>query len=158
MLGLLVVFVSFTGCKKNNDSGCSENTKVAPANEEQQVLAYLNTNNITAIKFKSNMYYEIITPGSGGNPTPCSVVQVGYVGKRTDGYVFDQSANQVFNLQGLIVGWIQGIPLIQRGGKIRLYIPPSLAYGSVDVKGPTGSVEIPANSMLIFDINLINFQ
>jgi FKBP-type peptidyl-prolyl cis-trans isomerase FkpA len=50
----------------------------------------------------------------------------------------------------LIVGWQKGLPLISSGGKITLYIPPSLGYGSA----AAGS--IPANSILIFDIELIS--
>ncbi|HAD33478.1 MAG TPA: FKBP-type peptidylprolyl isomerase, partial [Chitinophagaceae bacterium] len=56
-----------------------------------------------------------------------------------------------FGLDGLIVGWQEGIPLIGAGGKIKLYLPPSLAYGS------NANGNIPANSSLIFDIDLLGF-
>ena len=54
-----------------------------------------------------------------------------------------------FQLKNLIIGWQKGIPLIQKGGSIRLYIPPSMGYGS------KSSSSIPANSTLIFDIDLV---
>jgi FKBP-type peptidyl-prolyl cis-trans isomerase FkpA len=153
---LAVVFLLAGGCKKD---GCPENNDVAPAAEEQMVAAYLTANNITATKHKSNMYYQVITPGTGGTPSQCSTVQVAYVGKLTTGAIFDQSTNYVYSLQGLIPGWMQGIPLIQKGGSIRLFIPPSLGYGNVDVIDPvTKNVDIPANSVLVFDINLVNYQ
>ncbi len=74
-----------------------------------------------------------------------------YTGKLVNGTVFDQTpagANATLVLGQLIVGWQKGLPLIGTGGKITLYIPPSLGYGSSAV----GSV--PANSILIFDIEL----
>jgi FKBP-type peptidyl-prolyl cis-trans isomerase FkpA len=156
VLGLAVVMLAFTGCKK--DSDCPENNTVAPAAEEQQVKDYLAANSINATKYKSGMYYVILTPGSGGSPSACSTVQVSYSGKLTNGTEFDKSANQVFSLQGLIAGWIQGIPLVQRGGSIRLFIPPSLGYGSQPVKDDNGNTLIPGGSVLIFDINLVTFQ
>ncbi len=96
------------------------------------------------------MYYTILDPGTGQAPEVCDGVSVKYIGKLTDGQTFDESADPViFNLSTLIGGWQLGIPLIKTGGKIRLYIPPSLGYGSQS----TGS--IPANSILIFDIDLV---
>jgi len=75
-------------------------------------------------------------------------VVVNYVGKLTNGTIFDSGNNVSFSLGGLITGWQEGIPLIAPGGSITLYLPPSLAYGS----RATGS--IPANSNLIFKIDL----
>ena len=63
--------------------------------------------------------------------------------------MFDSGNNVQFNLSGLIIGWQEGIPLIAPGGSITLYLPPSLAYGSTAV----GS--IPANSILVFTIDLL---
>jgi FKBP-type peptidyl-prolyl cis-trans isomerase FkpA len=64
----------------------------------------------------------------------------------------------VFVLGTLIDGWKIGVPLIKKGGQIRLYIPPSLGYGSSDVRDNQGRVIIPGNSILIFDITLIDLQ
>ena len=50
------------------------------------------------------------------------------------------------------MGWQYGIPLVKAGGRIMLYLPPSLGYGAQTV----GS--IPANSVLIFDITLQSVQ
>ena len=58
----------------------------------------------------------------------------------------------------LIEGWKMGLPLIQKGGKIRLYIPPSLGYGPNDLKDRNNNVVIPGNSILIFDITLYDFN
>jgi FKBP-type peptidyl-prolyl cis-trans isomerase FkpA len=80
------------------------------------------------------------------------------VGKLTNGDIFDQIPKPgtpgpiSFNLQGVIKGWTNGVPELREGGRITLYIPPSLGYGTRAV----GS--IPANSILVFDITLVNVQ
>ena len=154
-ISLIVLIAS--GCKKDDD--CPANNAVAPASEEQMVKDYLTANGISATKHQSNMYYQVLTPGSGAFPNQCSTVEVNYTLKLTNGSTVEQpTTNQVFNLQGLIPAWIQGIPLVQKGGTIRLITPPSLAYGSQPQKDRNGNITIPANSVLIFDIRLVNFQ
>lgn len=77
------------------------------------------------------------------------------MGKLTNGTIFDQTqGNNTYSnyLTSLIKGWTNGVPYIKTGGRIILYIPPTLGYGS-QANGP-----IPANSILIFDIDLINVQ
>jgi FKBP-type peptidyl-prolyl cis-trans isomerase FkpA len=127
----------------------------APATEIQSVQDYLTTNNITAKQHCSGIFYEVVTEGAGVTATACSFVTVKYIGKLTNGTVFDQTqpgATYSNYLNNLIVGWINGIPYVKPGGKIRLYIPPSLGYGSA-ANGP-----IPANSVLIFEIDLVAVQ
>lgn len=130
----------------------------APEAEQQAVLDYLTDNSIVATKHASGMYYQVVTPGTGtGNPPAlCSQIQINYAGKLTNGTVFDQQTSAVFVLGSLIEGWKKGIPLIQKGGQIKLFIPPSLGYGSTDVK-KDNVVVIPANSILVFDVSLTDF-
>lgn len=157
---MILVGVSSVSCLKNT-GGCSYtvNTKQAPAAEEQTLAAYLTSiGNTTAQKHSSNLYYEITTPGTGNAPDLCSTILIAYTGKLTNGTVFDSRPNETFVLGSLIDGWKLGIPLIKKGGKIRLYIPPSLGYGSTNVKDGNGNVVIPANSILIFDITLTDFK
>jgi len=147
-----------TGCLKKS-SECPYRVQVsqAPYSEEQAIANYLTSNGLTATKHSSNMYYSIAQTGSGGNPNLCSTVTVDYTGHLTDGSVFDSQINGNFVLGSLIDGWKLGLPLIQKAGRIRLYIPPSLGYGSTDVKDGNGIIRIPANSILIFDIELTAF-
>jgi FKBP-type peptidyl-prolyl cis-trans isomerase len=90
-----------------------------------------------------------------GRPDLNSVVKVYYTGKLVDGTVFDerQSPEQPlpFPLVNLIDGWQEGIPYIGKGGKEKLLVPSHLGYGS----RTQGS--IPANSVLIFDIELVDY-
>jgi len=141
-VGLFFVIL-FSSCSKNNDECRYDPCEtVAPASEVSQLESYLSGASITATKHCSGVYYIIDAPGSGGEtPTICSI--------------FDQATSAVsFQLGGLIESWKKGIPLIKTGGKIRLYCPPSLAYGSQEIRDGSGNVVIPANSILIFEIEL----
>ncbi len=151
-----IIAVLFIGCKADN--GCKN---VSPSSEESQITSFAAANGITAVKHSTGMYYEIVTQGSGATPNNSSIVTVTYTGKRLDGSVFDQSTtptNFTFNgqptpLGSLIDGWKVGLPLIQKGGHIKLIVPSSLAYGCTGAP-PT----ISANTVLFFDIQLIDVQ
>jgi FKBP-type peptidyl-prolyl cis-trans isomerase FkpA len=155
---LLTVSLCFLSCFKK-DTGCSyqNDTTLAPSAETQAVKNYLDSIGITATLHLGGFYYYIISSGSGNPPGVCSSVTVSYIGKLINGSVFDQQTDALFTLGGLIPGWKQGLPLISKGGEIKLFIPPSLGYGSVPVYD-NGVVVIPANSILIFDIHLVNVQ
>ncbi len=158
---LLASVLTITACKKK-EQPCSLTVAktVAPANEKQMVLDYLSANSITgAVELEnSGMQYLIINPGSSERATLCSFISISYVGKLTNGTIFDQGTT-TFPLNNLIEGWKRGIPLVGEGGKIRLFVPPSLAYGGTDVIDPrTGNVVIPRNSVLIFDIDVLTIN
>lgn len=141
--------ISCSGCSKQ-EKGC---TPVEPQAEESQILAFTAANNITATKHSSGIYYQIIDPGSGATPSQNSAVSVNYVGKLLNGTTFDQSVNPVsFTLNAVIEGWQIGLPLVKKGGKIKLIIPSVYAYGC------NGNTGIPPNSVLYFEINLLNVQ
>lgn len=156
---LLLLAAFFSGCLKsdtNNNPTCNYDAcgVVAPASEIASVQAYLSGNGITATQHCSGLFYVIDAPGTGTTPTVCSTVVVNYQGKLTNGTVFDQTTTSpaTFNLSGLITGFKNGIPLIKAGGKIRLYVPPSLGYGS------SSAGSIPPNSILIFTVDLLGVQ
>jgi FKBP-type peptidyl-prolyl cis-trans isomerase FkpA len=155
LLGLIILSAVCISCSKK-DVACNLNDSniTASASETANVQAYLTANSITATPHPSGFYYKITQTGTGqAIANLCSNVTIKYTGKLTNGTVFDQTAvgaTATFTLGQLIVGWQKGLPLISSGGKITLYIPPSLGYGSA----AAGS--IPANSILIFDIELIS--
>ena len=149
----IVIMLFASGCLKSKvDDSCDFDAcsfKV-PAAEVLKLEEYLAANSITADQHCSGMYYSILNTGAGQSPKICNGVSVKYIGKLADGQTFDESATPVnFQLSSLIGGWQLGITLLKPGGKIRLYIPPSLGYG----KQTTGT--IPPNSMLIFDVELV---
>ncbi len=149
----LSAVIILSSCSKKIDPCKYDACAVAaPASEVAQLEAYLTSAGITtATKHCSGMYYIIDVAGSGATANICSTVGVKYKGQLTNGTVFDQSATTVtFPLDNLIEAWKKGIPIIKTGGKIKLYCPPSLAYGSQAVG------TIPANSILIFEVELTN--
>lgn len=148
----------FTGCLKNKEAECNYDPCAykAPASEIQAVQEYLATNNITATQHCSGLFYRIENEGTGTRANACSAVLARYKGMLTDGTVFDQSpaAGTGFYLNRVIQGWTNGIPLVKAGGRVVLYIPPSLGYGN---QPPPGSV-IPANAILIFEVDVLDVQ
>jgi FKBP-type peptidyl-prolyl cis-trans isomerase len=99
---------------------------------------------------------EDLVVGTGATAAVGDTVSVHYVGTLTNGTKFDSSYDRgqpyAFRIGAgqVIAGWDQGVPGMKVGGKRRLTIPPSLGYGS-QAYGP-----IPANSTLIFDIELVS--
>lgn len=145
------LILSCTGCLKE-EKPC---TPVPVANEESVITAYAAANGITATRHSSGLYYQVINPGTGQTPNVNSRVFITYTGKLLNGQQFDQGtnpANTGWTLRGLIEGWQVGLPLIKAGGKIKLIIPSSLAYGC------NGAGSIPPNSVLFFEVDLIDVQ
>ncbi len=102
-----------------------------------------------------------ITVGSGPEAVPGKKVSVQYVGSFQNGAVFDSSKLPLqFTVgdPGLIQGFQAGVNGMRPGGRRVVTIPPSLGYGSSDVKDGSGNIKIPANSTLVFDITLVNVE
>lgn len=120
----------------------------------EKIKNYLDDRNLTAESTASGLHYIITEPGTGGHPNINSTVKVNYTGKiLKNEEVFDETNGvpETFLLKGLIEGWQEGIPLLQKGGKGTFFIPSALGYG------PYGSGSIPGNAPLIFDIELVDF-
>lgn len=145
-------FMLSASCMQKESSGC---TAQSPTVEEPVMINFATANNITYTKHSSGILYQIIDAGYGATPNSSSVITVYYVGKRMDGSVFDQTSGNPFtnSLSGLIEGWRIGLPLIKKGGKIRMIIPSALAYGCTGA----GS-DIAPNSPIYFEIQLLNVQ
>lgn len=143
---LIILVFSFCSCQKSAEDQAKADDKI--------ITKYISDNKLNATATGSGLYYVITTQGTGVNPQLSSNVTVNYKGYLTSGSVFDQSAatGATFGLTQVIKGWQEGIPYFKKGGKGKLLIPSALGYGSQQ----TGS--IPANSVLIFDIELLNVQ
>lgn len=102
----------------------------------------------------SGLQFEVVKKAEGAQPKATDVVTVHYEGKLTDGSVFDSSVERGspidLPVNGVIPGWVEGLQLMHVGEKYKLYIPSELAYGE---QSPTPA--IPANSVLVFDLELI---
>ncbi len=104
----------------------------------------------------SGLLYKIEKAGEGNSPKAEDTVKVHYKGTLTDGTVFDSSYDRgepiEFQLNQLIPGWIEAIPMLKKGGKMEIVVPPALAYGD------RAAGKIPANSTLKFEIELLDFK
>ncbi len=113
----------------------------------------------------SNLQIIDVAVGTGTVATQGSSVTVNYTGMLQDGTVFDSSISRntpfTFKLGNgdVIKGWDLGLVGMKVGGKRRLVIAPSYGYGAQDVTNPsTGQVVIPANSTLVFDVELVSVK
>lgn len=141
----MVLFVGSVACKKRKVSNQAKE-------DEKLITDYIASNNLNATATGSGLYYVITTQGTGAQPNSNSTVTVKYKGYLRDGTVFDQNGGATFSLANVIKGWQEGIPLFKKGGKGMLLIPSALGYGAQ----ATGN--IPANSVLIFDIELLDVK
>ena len=104
----------------------------------------------------SGLQYSVMTEGTGASPKADDEVTVHYKGTLLDGTVFDSSYDRkepaTFTVKQLIPGWVEALQLMKEGGKYKLFIHPKLAYGD------RGAGEIPANSALIFEMELLKIK
>ncbi|MFC0773605.1 FKBP-type peptidyl-prolyl cis-trans isomerase [Terrimonas alba] len=151
----ILIFTLFLQSCKKNESKCDYDpcTNKAPASEIANLQAYISANSITATQHCSGVFYNIETIGTDKSPNPCSNISFKYKGYLTNGNVFDQQTTPVdYSLGRLVPAWRNVLPMIKAGGRMVIYVPPSLGYGSQDY----GS--IPGNSILIFEVDLVAVQ
>ena len=108
------------------------------------------------------MYYVITQAGTGEKPKTGQTVIANYTGKLLNGTKFDSNMEEAFHHVSpfsfalgqhmVITGWDLGFALLNKGAKATLYIPSNLAYGE------NGQGPIPANSPLIFDVELVDIK
>lgn len=142
LLMSISVVVSFSSCDKEDQMEL----------DQQAIQNFLAENNLDADSTSSGLYYIIDDPGSAEKPTIDDEVTVNYVGFLLNGSIFDGGNDKTFPLNSVIAGWQEGIPLFGRGGRGLLIIPSHLGYGDRAISG------IPANSVLLFEIHVLDFN
>ena len=127
---------------------------IATTTNQQIASTTMPTENVTDLQITD----EVV--GTGAVAVAGDTVTVNYVGALIDGTVFDASANHgstgfTFPLGAgqVIKGWDLGVAGMKEGGKRKLVIPATLAYGDRAV----GNV-IPANATLVFEVELVKVQ
>ena len=102
----------------------------------------------------SGLQYIMVEEGTGASPSATSRVKVHYTGTLIDGTKFDSSYDRgepaEFPLNGVIPAWTEAVQLMKVGGKIKIFAPPSIAYGERGAPPVIGP-----NATLLFDIELV---
>lgn len=140
--------------------------------EAGKIDTYVKSNKLEPKKSASGLQYVIEKQGEGAKPAIGDTVMVNYTGRLVHGKVFDTSVKEVADKENIpanpmrtyepikfalgvdpvIPAWVEGLQLLNKGGKAKLIIPSSLAYGSNGA--PQGG--IPPYAPLIFDVELVD--
>lgn len=132
--------------KKQAEEGEANKTKSAEYLEKNKTAEGVK---VTA----SGLQYQVLKEGDGATPKKEDTVKCHYTGTLIDGTKFDSSVDRgqpaEFPVAGVIPGWTEALQMMKVGSKYKLHIPPELAYG------PAGRPGIPANSALVFEVELL---
>lgn len=150
----------------------AEKAKVLVVEEGKTIEAYAAEKGLTLQKTENGLYYVIEQEGTGDVTTPGTTMYVNYAGYLLDGTLFDTSlpeiakTNNIFQegrpyeplsvnvgMGQVIPGWDEGLMLLKNGSKAKFLIPSPLAYGEAGA----GAL-IPANSILVFDVEVTDVQ
>lgn len=152
-LACVLTAAGFSSCIKKSDCNFFDAPATAPEVEITYLRDWLATAGIPFTAHPAGVFYVIHVEGSGPNPQICSNIRFRYTGKLLNGTVFESNSEGISVILGqLIVGLQKSLPRIKEGGSITVYVPPFLGYGYTD--HPSG--RIPAESYLIFDVELLN--
>lgn len=133
--------------------------KVAPYQQQRRAYKALFDKKMfiyehNAKETESGLLYALKAEGEGEKVTPEDVVTISYKGSLTNGTVFDQNDSCQLPAGGFVPGFVEGLCLMGKGGKVTLYIPSELGYGA---RPPYGSGIAP-NSDLIFEVEVLDVQ
>jgi len=161
MRRVLLIVLLFSACL----SACTKSTGItSPAAVQTQaviddnlITQYLKNKGLTATQIDTTgVRYIIDTPGTVSVLyTSSTQITVAYTGiLMTTGTIFAQTNNfhPSFVLGQVIRGWQLGIPQVEQGGTITLFVPSRYAYGPYAQPG----IGLPANAVLIFNITVYN--
>jgi len=121
--------------------------------EAKQFLSDNKKNNKDIKVTRSGLQYQIIKQGEGEKPKPEDTIKINYSGSLISGEYFENTFSTgepaTFQLKGVIKGFQEGLLLMNAGSRYKFFIPPNLGYG------PTARGKIPTNSVLIYEVELI---
>jgi len=104
----------------------------------------------------TGLQYRVLKEGEGNSPGKTDRVKVHYAGRLIDGTEFDSSIKREepssFGLNQVIKGWTEGLQLMKVGSKFEFFIHPKIAYGT------RPKPNIPSNSLLIFEVELLEIE
>jgi FKBP-type peptidyl-prolyl cis-trans isomerase FkpA len=164
----LVVFVGLLLTQSCKTQSAIE-AEILSNREDIIIKEYLTEKKITAEKLPSGMYYQRLQQGTGDKPSIGDTAVVHYTGNIIYSYVFDSSRfrDTPFEFRlgvssgtgGVIPGWNLGVAEMRKGERGVFFMPSTLAYSSIgSPRNTTGVQSVPPNSILIFDIELLNIK
>ena len=153
---------SLTACKDASDP-IGDEKKVQ---NDEEIRAYLSTNNITAQRTTEGLYYKVLSKGtSTQKPAVGDEVKVTYMARRLDGVLVDSSEISLNKPVRVVYGigkipflsdratqLILGTPLLTEGDSATLLVPSYLSYGSV------GTLLFPAYSPVRLDLKVVSIR
>ncbi len=144
---------AFRAMQEREEAKKAEKAKELGADGQKYLEENAKRDEVTVLE--SGLQYEIITEGSGEQPTNASTVRTHYHGTLIDGTVFDSSYDRgqpaEFPVSGVIAGWTEALQLMPVGSKWRLHVPYNLAYGENGAGGAIGPF-----ATLVFDVELLD--
>ncbi|WP_188500441.1 FKBP-type peptidyl-prolyl cis-trans isomerase [Pontibacter amylolyticus] len=162
-LFLFVIMVSFASCKEDTPSYyiTPEQIEAQKKLDEETIRKYFRANNVDTtkvVRLNSGIYILTKKAGEGDVIKAGQYAEVNYIGRNVSNDVFDSSfrTGKTFSvLVGagqVIKGWDEGLQHMRKGEEANLYIPSYMGYGMY------GSNSIPPNSVLIFEIDVLNVR
>lgn len=150
--------------KEQLEKETAEKEKTQAAGDDKLIQDHLKAKGITnAKKTASGLYYVVHAEGAGESPKDGQSVTVNYTGQTLAGEKFDSNVDPAFNhvepfkfplgKHQVIRGWDEGVAVMKKGTKATFYLPSTMGYGERGA-GP----KIPPNAILVFDIELLDFQ
>ena len=157
LLLAMALLIACGSSAQNLENDMIENPETQAEKDQNKIVKYAMENDMDVKRTESGIYYTIEKEGEGEHPTTSSKVTAHYKGYLLDGQVFDSSYKRgqplEFGLGQVIPGWQEAIPMLKKGGKGTFIIPSGLAYGQ---RGAGNA--IPPNAVLVFEIELVDFQ
>ena len=137
--------------------------------QTKQLQEYFTKNNLKPEQTDNGLYYIIKEEGAGEHPLTNDTASMNYRGQLIDGTIFDSNIDTAFHhvtpfefplgIGRVIKGWDEGVALLKKGTKATFFIPSHLAYGAQVMPGSASNPKgIPAHSILIFDVELLDFK
>ena len=156
ILGFAGTTVAFAGCSLSGESTLPPYS--LPEAQVYNASSGVVIANMT--RLSQHLYTQDVVEGTGRVVAVGDSISVFYTGKLTGGFQFDARVSPstpfstVLDTTRLIKGWIGGLPGAKVGGTRRMVIGPALAYQYSTVRDAFGNVIIPANSVLVFDVQI----
>lgn len=142
--------------KDERERAAREDEAQASVARDDEYIASLKASDPDIQTSPSGLSYKIINPGQEPRVQDNSAIDVYYVGRLTDGTVFDQTQDTpaTFSPSGVIPGFAEGLKMLGKGGKAVLYIPGELAYGANGVP----QAGIGPNATLVFEVEVADVR